>query len=62
MLMPLMHWGSPELAKNPADRFLSYDDFIVAFESARSQLLVRLYQSPTSGPNKPKGITSWWKR
>ena len=49
------------MAKNPADRFLSYDDFIVAFESARSQLLVRLYQSPTTGP-KPKGITSWWKR
>ena len=50
------------MAKNPADRFLSYDDFMLAFESARSQLLVRLYQSPTSGPNKPKGITSWWKR
>jgi serine/threonine protein kinase len=49
------------MAKNPADRFLSYDDFIVAFEAARSQLLVKLYQSPQTAA-KPKGITSWWKR
>ena len=31
------------LAKNPADRFLSYDEFRMAFEAARSQLLVQRY-------------------
>src|SRR5512135_246519 len=29
------------LAKNPADRFLSYDDFILALQMARSQLLIQ---------------------
>ena len=29
------------LAKNPADRFLSYDEFRMALEAARSQLLVQ---------------------
>lgn len=50
------------MAKSPADRFLSYDEFIVALEAARSQLLVRQFQSPQSAAAKPKGITSWWKR
>src|SRR6266705_339276 len=29
------------LAKNPADRFLSYDEFIMALHAARSQLLIQ---------------------
>jgi serine/threonine protein kinase len=32
------------LAKNPGDRYQSYDDFIMALTSARSQLLVRRYR------------------
>ncbi len=32
------------MAKNPADRFLSYDEFIMALTNARSQLLVRQSQ------------------
>jgi eukaryotic-like serine/threonine-protein kinase len=48
------------LAKNPADRFLSYDEFIMALTAARSQLLIRQSQMPE--PNKTKSLTSWWKR
>ncbi len=34
------------MAKNPADRFLSYDEFIMALEAARSFLLRQQSQSP----------------
>ncbi|MGB9151548.1 MAG: serine/threonine-protein kinase, partial [Alphaproteobacteria bacterium] len=47
------------LAKNPADRFLSYDEFIMALEAARSLLLRTQSQGP---PQKPKALTSWWRR
>jgi serine/threonine protein kinase len=47
------------LAKNPGDRFLSYDEFIMAFEAARSLLLQA--QSQTAS-EEPKRLTSWWKR
>jgi serine/threonine protein kinase len=47
------------LAKNPADRFLSYDEFIMALTLARSQLLIRQSQAPQP---KTKSLTSWWKR
>ena len=49
------------LAKNPGDRFLSYDEFRMALEAARSQLLVRQYQS-SEQPQQPKRMTSWWRR
>ena len=49
------------LAKNPADRFLSYDEFIMALTLARSQLLIKQSQSQTPPP-KSKSLTSWWKR
>jgi serine/threonine protein kinase len=48
------------MAKNPAERFLSYDEFIMALEAARSFLLRQQLQSPQQP--KPKGMTSWWKR
>ena len=51
---------SRALAKNPADRFLSYDEFRMALEAARSQLLVRQYQ--TSEAPQPKRTTGWWRR
>jgi len=50
------------LAKSPADRFLSYDEFIMALEAARSLLLRQQSMSPKAKPDKPKGLTSWWKR
>jgi hypothetical protein len=48
------------MAKNPAERYLSYDEFIMALTAARSQLLVSQYQTPH--PQKSKSLTSWWKR
>jgi eukaryotic-like serine/threonine-protein kinase len=53
---------SKSLAKSPADRFLSYDEFIMTLESARSLLLRTALLSPTPAKTKSKGITSWWKR
>src|SRR6478736_1137565 len=44
------------LAKNPADRFLSYDEFRITFEISRSQLLIAQTQAPAK---KPKSTTSW---
>jgi hypothetical protein len=49
------------LAKNPADRYLSYDEFRMALEAARSQLLVQRYSQPTEGSGI-KSKTSWWRR
>jgi serine/threonine protein kinase len=48
------------LAKKPQDRFLSYDEFKMALEAARSQLLVHIYQSDAQKPSPKK--TSWWRR
>ena len=48
------------LAKNPGDRFLSYDQLIMALEAARSQLLFAQTQAPEA--REPKRMTSWWKR
>ena len=48
------------MAKNPAERFLSYDEFIMALTAARSQLLVMQNQSPQA--QKSKSLTGWWKR
>lgn len=50
------------LAKNPSDRFLSYDEFILALTSARSQWLVRHYQESGSAGRAIKSKTSWWRR
>jgi len=49
------------LAKNPADRFLSYDEFRMAFEAARSQWLVQHYTQNTQSKGA-KSKTSWWRR
>lgn len=48
------------MAKDPADRFLSYDEFSMALWAARSQLLVQQYAQPEG--SKPKAKTSWWRR
>lgn len=48
------------MAKNPSDRFLSYDEFRLTLEFARSQLLI---QQSTEPPGKGiKSKTSWWRR
>jgi len=48
------------LAKNPADRYLSYDEFHLALELARGQLLIAQSQAPPAKGLKSK--TSWWRR
>lgn len=50
------------MAKNPADRFQSYDEFVMALTAARSQLLVERYaQSDLKSPVRAaKG--GWWRR
>ncbi len=47
------------LAKNPADRFLSYDEFRLTLEYARTQLLIR--NSQGGEPKSSKSKTSWWR-
>lgn len=52
------------MAKNPAERFQSYDEFIMALTAARSQLLVEHFrnqsrQDPAGGAKAGRG---WWRR
>jgi serine/threonine-protein kinase len=54
------------MAKDPADRFLSYEEFIMTLEASRSLLYVREMQAdqesqPAPTESKAK-TTSWWKR
>lgn len=52
------------MAKNPAERFQSYEEFRMALEAARSQLLISQLagqQSPVVTAEKPAG-RSWWRR
>jgi serine/threonine protein kinase len=53
------------LAKNPHERFRTYDEFIMAFEAARSQLLMQQLQAQqepdADGESAPQG-KGWWKR
>ncbi len=44
------------MAKNPEDRFQSYDEFIMALHAARSQLLVKKYAQPAEIKRKPKWL------
>jgi serine/threonine-protein kinase len=46
------------MAKRPADRYPTYDHFIMALEASRSQLLVAKYRHQAPG----SGGKSWWKR
>ncbi|HYG24962.1 MAG TPA: serine/threonine-protein kinase [Verrucomicrobiae bacterium] len=48
------------MSKKPADRFLSYDEFRMAFELSRSQLLI--HQSTHDVPATRGKKTSWWRR
>lgn len=49
------------LAKNPADRYLNYDEFILALYNARAQFLIA-QQAQAPQQDEPKRLTSWWKR
>jgi serine/threonine protein kinase len=52
---------SRTLAKDPGDRFLSYDQFILEFEIARS-LLLRQQSQASDQPKENRRTTSWWRR
>src|SRR5438105_1488530 len=49
------------MAKNPADRFLSYDELKMALEACRTYLLIQQTQQQNPGKGL-KSKTSWWKR
>lgn len=44
------------MAKNPADRFPTYDDFIMELTKARSELFVRVLNQPAPGSK------AWWRK
>jgi serine/threonine-protein kinase len=48
------------MAKHPADRFSSDDEFIMAMQAARSQLLVQLYSQ--EGGQQGREAKGWWKK
>jgi serine/threonine protein kinase len=48
------------MAKHPADRFQSYEEFIMAMQAARSRLLVQLYSQ--EGGQAGGDTKSWWKK
>jgi serine/threonine protein kinase len=51
------------MAKNPAERFQSYDEFRMALEAARSQLLIsQLAGQPLPAPAERPAGRSWWRR
>ena len=53
------------MAKLPAERFPTYDDFIMALTAARSHLLVQHFRNQERGPGappKPTVAKSWWRR
>ena len=51
------------MAKNPAERFQTYDEFRMALEAARSQLLVAQFTGrPSPAPTAAPGGSRWWRR
>ena len=50
------------MAKNPADRFLSYDEFRMEFEAARTYLLFQQVSQQSPQNKGLKSKTSWWRR
>ena len=52
------------MAKAPAERFQSYDEFIMALEAARSQLLVNQLrgQAGVGAATVAARGRSWWRR
>jgi serine/threonine protein kinase len=49
------------LAKNPADRFMSYDEFQMALGEARGLLVAAMHSQPETS-QQPKRLTSWWRK
>ena len=50
------------LAKKPQERYATYDDLIMAFTAARSQLLVQKFKEQGGSSSPAQGGRSWWRR
>jgi len=54
------------MAKEPRERFASYDEFIMALTAARSQLLIRQFAPQAAveeeSASRATGGKSWWRR
>jgi eukaryotic-like serine/threonine-protein kinase len=51
------------MAKEPADRFASYEEMQMALEEARSHLMLQqIRQAEEQAGGQPQGKSSWWKR
>jgi serine/threonine protein kinase len=53
------------MEKNPAHRFQSYDEFVMALTSARSQYLINHFNNQPAGgaaAGQPAQGKSWWRR
>lgn len=52
------------MAKNPGDRFQSYDEFIMALTAARSQYLIQHFRNQDRTENKAgkSAGRGWWRR
>jgi serine/threonine-protein kinase len=49
------------MAKDPRQRYQSYDDFIMALTAARSQLLVSQFKQKAHQDDRAANGKSWWK-
>ena len=49
------------MAKNPEERFPTYDDFIMALTAAQSQLLIQKYRAGDND-DETSHVKKWWKR
>lgn len=53
------------MAKKPAERFQSYDEFVMALTAARSQYLIHHFRNQArqeGGDGRSGGGKSWWRR
>ena len=50
------------MAKDPAQRFPSYEEFRMALEAARSQLLIRQFTGQPDPAAAPTEARRWWRR
>jgi serine/threonine protein kinase len=50
------------MAKNPAERYQSYGEFIMALEASRSQIFVSQLRSQNAAANPIRNASRWWRR
>jgi eukaryotic-like serine/threonine-protein kinase len=50
------------LAKNPDERYATYDDLVMALTASQSQLLVQKYRNQSDSPSAAHSGRSWWRR